>query len=139
MERELAAAPAAALSSAHASARGALNCALLTDAPLLHPPGALAAAALRVGLRAAGLPTDGLVAHIAGRAKAWRCAEVEGGDPREQDVDEEQELRSRLVAELDAIDALADASAALSGEALQTRATEVDRMVKLWRQSRKCA
>lgn len=45
------AAPAPSLQQAHAAAKTALNATMLTDAPLLHPPGLLALAAMHFGFQ----------------------------------------------------------------------------------------
>lgn len=46
---EIRSAPAATLQQAHGAAKAALTSVMLTDAPLIHPPGLLALAAMQTG------------------------------------------------------------------------------------------
>jgi cyclin H len=146
LDPQLLGAPSEALGAAHAKARSALDLLQLSDAPLLHPPGVLAVAALRSGFRGVQLPCQRYLQHVAACGAAAAAAGGIGeaaGAPAEQQQQQQpapvpdavvQAHHEQLLATLAALDGLA---AGLQGQldegALQARATGVDRAIKLWK------
>lgn len=65
-------APAATLQQAHGAAKTALTSLMLTDAPLIHPPGSLALAAMQTGFMQQQLCLDGFLRHVAQKSAASR-------------------------------------------------------------------
>jgi hypothetical protein len=91
----------------------ALDAALASDAPLLHAPGALAAAALRSALRRQGLPWRGWAARLAAMSVAEAAAAPGGGGGGEEAAGgggggggEAKAAAERLASEMDGVDAL---------------------------------
>lgn len=131
LDAPLLTAPSEALTAARGKARAAVDVLMLTDAPLLFPPGALALAALRSGFRSAGLSCQGYLKHVAQRGASGAAAsgQGEGGD-----VGMVVEQRhQQLLATLAAIDQLGAQQGHVDGEALKAQATQIDRRVKVWK------
>jgi hypothetical protein len=96
----------------------ALDAALASDAPLLHAPGALAAAALRSALRRQNLPWRGWAARVAAMSVAEAAAAPGGGGGggggggageeagAEAAAAKAKAAAERLAAEMDGVDAL---------------------------------
>lgn len=115
------------LVAAHAAARSAVGTLLLSDAPLLFPPGLLAVAALRSGLRSVRLPYPQLLAHVASKA-----VDLSGGSGQQllQGVSDPGEaLRSVL----DQVDELVVKQQWSKMPDLEARATDIDLRIKLWK------
>jgi len=133
-------APSDSLSAAHAKGRAAVDVLMLTDAPLLYPPGALAAAALRSGFRSANLSCQQFLKHIAAKGAAvtaaggTAAAAVGNGVPGVSAADAEHH-HQQLLGTLAAIDQLAAQQGPVSTAALQTKAAEIDRTVKKWKKN----
>lgn len=98
----------------------------MTDAPLLFTPGVMAVAAMRSGLRGVQLNCQKFLQHIAKKA-----VDAGGWANKELPVDAEQQLLETL----GAVDALAAKQGQVDEAALQQKASEVDRTIKLWRKS----
>ncbi|KAF8060065.1 Zeaxanthin epoxidase [Scenedesmus sp. PABB004] len=143
-------APAERLAAGGAKARAGLDVLMLTEAPLLQPPGLLAAAALRSGLRSVQLSCAQFLGHVARRALAASREQAAAAAAEQQGMQQQQqgqqgqrqggqppgddaEAQAALLAGLGACDALAAAQAGADEAALQARAAEVDRTIKLWR------
>lgn len=145
LDPPLLSAPSEALSAAHAKARAAVDVLMLTDAPLLYPPGLLAVAALRSGFRSVSLSTQQYLRHVAAKAAAVAVAVAAGSGtesaaaagaaaaaPSPPEVVEQQ--HQQLLASLAAIDQLAAAQAGGMNEAaVKAKAAEIDRRLKLWK------
>lgn len=136
----LVSAPSDSLSAAHAKARAAVDVLMLTDAPLLYPPGALAAAALRSGLRSANLSCQQFLKHIAAKGAAvtaaggTAAAAVGNGVPGVSAADAEQH-HQQLLGTLAAIDQLAAQQGPVTTGAVQTKAAEIDLRVRKWKKN----
>lgn len=72
LDAGLAAASASQVESAKGAAQGALAALLLSDAPLLYPPGQLALAALRSGCASVQVSIPRYVQHVAEKASEVR-------------------------------------------------------------------
>lgn len=137
LDPPLLSAPSETLSAAHAKARAAVDVLMLTDAPLMYPPGALAVAALRSGFRSVNLSTQQYVKHIAQKAAAaaaggGAAAAAENGAGVPPDVAEQQ--HQQLLGTLAAIDQLAaQQSSGMNEQAVKSKAAEIDRRLKLWK------
>lgn len=113
------------LAAAHTKARSSVDILVMTDAPLLFTPGVIAVAAMRSGFRGVQISCQKLLQHIARRAAASAAAESDAVEDAEQ----------QLLDNLAAVDALAAQQGQLDEAALQQKASEVDRTIKLWRKS----
>eukprot|EP00775_Hariotina_reticulata_P004396 gene4396-4649_t len=111
------------LATAHSKARASMDVLVMSDAPLLHPPGLLAVAAMRSGFRAVNLPCQRYLQHIAQKA----AAATEGAAPQADAAEQ------RMMTALAAVDELVKQQGLIDEAALQQRATEVDRAIKLWK------
>lgn len=139
LDPPLLSAPSEALSAAHTKARAAVDVLMLTDAPLLYPPGLLAVAALRSGFRSVSLSTQQYLRHVAAKAAAVAAAAAgmvsvaaAAGTAPPPEVVEQQ--HQQLLASLAAIDQLAAAQAGGMNEAaVKAKAAEIDRRLKLWK------
>eukprot|EP00879_Flechtneria_rotunda_P025470 GHRR01027069.1.p1 GENE.GHRR01027069.1~~GHRR01027069.1.p1 ORF type:complete len:184 (+),score=78.24 GHRR01027069.1:189-740(+) len=120
LDQPLLSAPSQVLSTAHAKARSSLDILVMTDVPLLYPPGLIAVAAMRSGFRRVQLACHKFLQHIA--QKAVQAANGTVGDAEQQ-----------LLASLSALDALAAEQGLIEEAALQLKAAEVDRRIKLWK------
>eukprot|EP00878_Enallax_costatus_P025928 GHUV01027786.1.p1 GENE.GHUV01027786.1~~GHUV01027786.1.p1 ORF type:complete len:161 (-),score=60.63 GHUV01027786.1:401-883(-) len=114
------------LTAAHSKARSSVDILVMTDAPLLFTPGLIAVAAMRSGFRGVQLSCQKLLQHIARRAV--EVADAAGGSAAEN---AEQQFLDSLAA----VDALAAQQSQIDKEALQQRASNADRAIKLWRKS----
>lgn len=115
------------LVAAHAAARSAVSTLLLSDAPLLFPPGLLAVAALRSGMRSVPLPYPKLLAHLASKA-----VDVSGG-AGQQLPQGMSDPGDALRAALDQVDALVVKQQWSKMPGLEARATDIDLRIKLWK------
>lgn len=114
------------LTAAHNKARSSLDLLVMTDAPLLHTPGLIAVAAMRSGFRGVQLSCQKFLQHIARRA-----LDVSDAADSSTAADAEQQMLANLAA----VDALAARQGQIDKDALQKRASDVDRTIKLWRKS----
>jgi hypothetical protein len=112
------------LAMAHSKARASTDVLIMTDAPLLHPPGLLAVAAMRSGFRAINVQCQRYLQHIAHKAAA---AGTEGAPPQADAAEQ------RMMTALAVVDELVKQQGRIDEAALQQRATEVDRAIKLWK------
>lgn len=131
LDDQLLSAPAQSLSAAHGKARAAVDLLVMTDASLLYPPGVLAVAAMRSGFRGVQLGCHKYLQHIAHRALQAAAGAAGGGSSSVSPAEAEQ----RLLASLAAVDDLAAKQAQINEAAMQGKATEVDRTIKLWKKS----
>lgn len=97
-------APSDALSAAHAKSRAALDHLMLTDAPLLHPPGALAVAAMRSGFRSCHLSCQQYLRHVAQKAAAAAASSDVAAVPA-ADVERHQQQLLEALAAIDQLGA----------------------------------
>jgi hypothetical protein len=131
-------APSAAIVAANGKARAAVDVLMLTDAPLLYPPGALAVAALRSGFRSANLSCQQYLQHIAQKAAAVNAAggtaaAAVGNRAGTAAVADVEQHHQQLLATLAALDQLAEQQGPIDMDALTSKATELDRKVKIWK------
>lgn len=117
------------IQKAHQRAVRSAEAILLTDAPLLYPPGQLAVAAVRSGFRATQLQSHKFIEHVAQRA--WHAAELSAPDNMHDDT---LAPNQRLLSVLSEIDALV-AEDVSQHAALEKQAVEVDRKIKLWKKA----
>jgi len=123
LEPDLAAAPDDTVAQCRAKATGAVDALMLTDAPLLYPPGQLALAALRSGLRARGLKLGtAYLERACGRALSQEGAADEAV----------RAAVASLSAALDEIDQLGMEGAA-AGKVEQQEVAEIDKKIKLFK------
>jgi hypothetical protein len=138
LDLPLLSAPSDTLSAAHAKARAAVDVLMLTDAPLMYPPGALAVAAVRSGFRSVNLSTQQYVKHIAQKAAAAAAAGGGGaaaaGNGAGVAADVVEQHHQQLLGTLAAIDQLAaQQSSGMNEQAVKAKAAEIDRRLKLWK------
>lgn len=112
------------LTAAHTKARSSVDILVMTDALLMFTPGVIAVAAMRSGFRGVQISCQKLLQHIARKATA------DAGGTVAAETAEQQLLES-----LAAVDALAAQHGQLDESALQQKASEVDRTIKLWKKS----
>jgi hypothetical protein len=135
LDPPLLSAPSETLSAAHAKARAAVDMLMLTDAPLMYPPGALAVAALRSGFRSVNLSTQQYVKHVAQKAAAAAAGgdAAAAGNAEGVAADAVEQQHQQLLGTLAAIDQLAQQSSGMNEQAVKSKAAEVDRRLKLWK------
>jgi hypothetical protein len=132
LDAQLLAAPLDALDKARGRARAAADSLLLTDAPLLHAPGVIAAAALRSAFRTLQLPCHQFLRHTAQRGMQQQIAAAGSSNGSNGSLDAAA-AEQRLLASMAAVDDLAVQQGQINEAALQSRAAEVDRTIKLWK------
>uniref|UniRef100_A0A383VC47 Cyclin-like domain-containing protein n=1 Tax=Tetradesmus obliquus TaxID=3088 RepID=A0A383VC47_TETOB len=139
LDPQLLAAPPEAVDKARGRARAAADSLLLTDAPLLHAPGVIAAAALRSAFRKLQLPCHQFLRHVAQRGMQQQmAASAVGGRSSSSSNGGNGSLdaaaaEQQLLASMAAVDDLAVRQGQIDEAALQQKATDVDRIIKLWK------
>jgi hypothetical protein len=133
LDPPLLAATSEAIDKARGRARAAADSLLLTDAPLLHAPGVIAAAALRSAFRTLQLPYHQFLRHVAQQGMQQQIAAAgSSGDGSNGSLDAAA-AEQRLLASMAAVDDLAVQQGQINEAALQSKAAEVDRTIKLWK------
>jgi hypothetical protein len=109
---------------------------LLTDAPLLQAPGVIAAAALRSAFRTLQLPCHQFLRHIAQRGMQQQQIAAGGSSTNGSNGSlDAAAAEQRLLASMAEVDDLAVRQGQIDEAALQSKAAEVDRTIKLWKKS----
>lgn len=132
LDAQLLAAPPDAIDKARGRARAAADSLLLTNAPLLHAPGVIAAAALRSAFRALQLPCHQFLRHAAQRGIQQQVAAGAAGGGSNGSLDAVA-AEQQLLASMAAVDDLAVQQGQINEAGLQSKAAEVDRTIKLWK------
>jgi hypothetical protein len=136
LDPQLLAAPPEAVNKARGRARAAADSLLLTDAPLLQAPGVIAAAALRSAFRTLQLPCHQFLRHIAQRGMQQQIAAGAAGGSSSNGSNgslDAAAAEQRLLVSMAAVDDLAVRQGQIDEAALQSKAAEVDRTIKLWK------